>query len=214
VKPFDIVAAFESTIADFAGARYGVAVDSCTSGIFLCCKYLDVKVVQVPQKTYISVPMAIIHAGGKVLFKDVQWKGVYQLQPYPLWDGAKRFQEGMFEGGFHCLSFHVKKHINIGRGGIILTDDLTAVKWLRKARYDGRDGKFYPNERVTSMGWHCYMTPEQAARGLHLFHVRDNNLPDQEEDYPDLRLMPVFQSLKGAVNENSRRNGSACSVSG
>ena len=53
-----------------------------------------------------------------------------------------------------------------------------------------RDG--YSVERVTMVGWQAYMTPEKAARGLHLMdYVQDE--PDQVIEYPDLRLAPVFK---------------------
>lgn len=194
MRAFDVVAEFEKRVADYAGAKHAVAVDCCTSAIFLSCKYLSVAKVVVPAKTYISVPMAVIHAGGSVSFDDIEWRGVYQLSPYLIYDGAKRFRRKMYRGGLHCLSFHAKKILNIGKGGMILTDDEHAADWFRKARYDGREHKVgYSDEKVTMLGWHCYMTPEQAARGLHLLDVLPENVPDQEEDYPDLRKMPVFQ---------------------
>lgn len=193
MNAYGVVAEFERRVAEFSGARYGVAVDCCTSAIFLCCKYLEVDEVVCPARTYISVPMAVLHADGKVRFEDYDWKGVYQLKPYPIYDGAKRFRRAMYRGGYHCLSFHLKKILNIGRGGMILTDDEKALEWFRKARYDGREGKPYDQERVSMLGYHCYMTPEQAARGLALLDVTPPDLPDLTEDYPDLRQMPVFQ---------------------
>lgn len=192
MNAYGVVAEFERRVAEYAGSKYAVAVDCCTSAIFLCCKYRGVRTVVIPARTYISVPMAVIHAGGSVQFRDFDWQGVYELEPYGIYDGAKRFKRGMYRGGLHCLSFHVKKLLNIGRGGMVLTDDEEAAKWLRKARYDGREGKPYPQEKVSMLGYHVYMTPEQAARGLTLLDVLPEDLPDQTEDYPDLREMPVF----------------------
>lgn len=194
MSAYSIVADFERRVADYAGARYGVAVDCCTNALFLACKYVGVNVVTLPARTYVSVPMAVIHAGGCVDFEDYEWSGVYQLRPLQIWDGAKRFQRGMYVGGYHCLSFHLKKHIPIGRGGMILTDDLKAADWFRRARYDGRRGVAYPLESIDMMGWHCTMQPEQAARGLALMDVMPaEGWPDLTEDYPDLRQMPVFR---------------------
>ena len=123
---FAVVEEFERQMASFAGAKHGVAVSSCTDALFLSCKYLTVNhlslPVILPARTYISVPMAIIHAGGKVRFKDYEWDGVYSLDPEPIYDGALRMKRGMFEGGLHCLSFHLRKLLPIGRGGMILTD--------------------------------------------------------------------------------------------
>ena len=36
---------------------------------------------------------------------------------------------------FHCLSFHIRKHIPIGKGGMILTDDKKAYDWFKTLIY-------------------------------------------------------------------------------
>lgn len=195
---FDTVRAFEDTIAEYAGSKYAVAVDSCTNAIFLCCLYCNIKgqEVTIPARTYPSVPCSIIHAGGKVRFKDQKWSGTYRLEPYPIVDGAKRFTKGMYEKGmFHCLSFHARKHLNIGRGGIILTDNEAAVAWFKQARFDGRKECKLENDNFTMLGWNFYMTPEQAARGLWLMMMMADSNADLEEipDYPDLSNYEAYK---------------------
>ena len=109
MNPFKVVSMFEEAVAEYTGAPYAVAVDSCTNALFLCCKYMEVAVVNIPSETYLSVPMSIIHAGGQVVFdkRANKWKGVYQLWPYPIIDAAKRLTSGMYKyGNFMCLSFH------------------------------------------------------------------------------------------------------------
>lgn len=185
-----VVDIFEKKIAQYAGSKYAVTVDCCTNALFLCLKYLKAnKTITIPSRTWISVPCTIIHAGCKVNFEDIEWSGAYQLKPYPVYDGAVRMKKGMFKKNtFHCLSFHIRKHLPIGKGGMILTDDLNAYNWFRTVRYEGRsiseDGINYlpyKDDPIKSMGWNMYMTPEQAARGLELFEVKikDDN-PDQE----------------------------------
>ena len=198
MNAFSVVAQFEERVSRYAGSRYAVATDCCTSALFLSLKFRQSKgqwapYVTLPARTYASVPMAVIHAGMKPRFEDFHWVGTYSLEPMGVIDGAKRFRKGMYDGRLHCLSFHAKKILAIGRGGMILTDEEDAAKWLRKARYDGREGKPYPEEKIDMLGWHCYMTPEQAARGLLLMDILPENPPDHLEDYPDLRTMPVFQ---------------------
>ncbi len=115
---------FEETVAEYTGAKYAVAVDSCTNALFLCCKAVSAYEITPPAKTYLSVPMSCIHAGASVKFEDIDWEGMYQLKPYPIYDAAKRFTSNMYIPGTHmCLSFHIKKHPKIGKGGMILTDD-------------------------------------------------------------------------------------------
>lgn len=198
-NPYQIVREFEGMIAQFSGATYGVAVESCSAAIFLCCEYLKAEEVTIPCFTYPSVPMAIVHAGGKVKFHDRPWHGVYELEPYKIYDGALRFRRNMYEGGYLCLSFHFKKHLPIGRGGMILTNDGEAYKWLKKARFDGRDEVPLNEDFITQLGWNMYLTPEQAARGIALFSViKDKDLPDLDstkQDYPDLSKLEIFQGV-------------------
>ena len=115
--PRDVITMFEDKVAKFAGAKYGVAVDCCSHGLFLSLKfYKDVlkmknEFVEIPSYTYCSVPMQIKHAGFNPKFKDIQWSGVYQLKPFDIWDGAVRWTKGMYKGGFHIVSFQLKKRI-------------------------------------------------------------------------------------------------------
>jgi len=177
-----VIRQFEETIAKHCGAPYGIAVESCTAALFLCCLYLKVKEVTIPKKTYFSVPMSIIHAGGYVKYEDLDWTGAYQLKPYPIIDSAMRFKKNMcIPGTFHCLSFHYAKHIPIGRGGMILTDDEVAAAWFRVMRNDGRREIPKEKDNVKLFGWNFYMTPEQAARGLSLYYWRIFNHKDPED---------------------------------
>jgi dTDP-4-amino-4,6-dideoxygalactose transaminase len=196
LHPFDTVRNFEKALAEYAGSKYAVAVDSCTSALLLACAYLKVEEVVIPKRTYPSVPCSIIHAGGWVKFEDLEWSGIYQLKPYPIYDGAKRFRRNMYvPGSLHCLSFHAKKLLPIGRGGAILTDDPEAVEWFKVASFDGRHpGVPLAEDKFDMIGWNVYMGPEQAARGhLMLSMTKDEN-EDQEENppYPDLSQFEIF----------------------
>ena len=185
----DVIRQFENTIAKHCGAPYAIAVESCTSALFLSCLYLKVKEVTIPKKTYFSVPMSIIHAGGKVKYVNKKWEGAYYLRPYPIVDSAMRFKKDMYyPGTFHCLSFHYAKHLPIGRGGMILTDNKKAANWFRLMRNDGRREIPKEKDRVRLIGYNQYMTPEQAARGLSLFYWRaiGKDLPDLEMTHGDI----------------------------
>ena len=209
-NPFKLVQMFEDEVADYTGAPYAVSVDNCTNAIFLCLRYIKEKnfiekaePVTIPSKTYLSVPQSIIHAGFLPVFdtrpETNDWKGVYQLKPYPIMDAAKRFTSGMYvPGNFMCLSFHIKKHLKIGKGGMILTDDIEAVKWFKKARYEGRSEKLYHEDDIDSLGWNMYMTPQQAAHGLSLMQNYPLHVPDlgENDGYRDLTDFSVFKNHK------------------
>ena len=196
--PRDVVDIFEKKVAEFAGSKYAVSVDCCSHGLFLALKYLNAKgTIIIPSHTYASVPMQILHAGCRVAFEDFEWSGIYQLKPYAIWDGAVRWQKGMYKGGLQIVSFQIKKRVPIGRGGMILTDDSEAYRWLKKASYDGRDlNTYYPDDDFEFAGWHYYMTPEDAARGILLM----DQVPEWNEDtgnhttYSDLSAKTIFRN--------------------
>jgi len=214
--PYQVVRDFEAELCRYTGSRFAVTMTSCTMALLLACFWdakcrasefdglrINIEVIrrilefEIPRRTYVSVPMSIIHAGGKVAFRDEEWSGAYQLKSSPVWDSARRFTSGMYVAGqFQCLSFHPSKILGLsGHGGAILHNDPEADEWLRKARYDGRTEGLAPkDDKFTMFGWHCYMAPETAAQGL----VRLKLLPDHNDDlpnsdYPDLSKMEIFQ---------------------
>ena len=196
--PWDVVDLFEKKMAEYAGSKYAVAVDNCTDAMFLCLKYLkaDGEVI-LPKRTYVSVPCTVIHAGCQVKFEDIKWSGAYQLTPYPVYDGATRMRKGMYApGSYYCISFHRRKHIPIGKGGMILTDDKEAYEWFKVARYEGRHMEnLYKDDYFEVIGWNMYMPPEQAAEGLELFKDIDDHNDDLESSgvHKDLSLYPIYE---------------------
>ena len=204
MSDIDIINEFEDTIAKYASSKYGIAVSSCTNAIFLSLHYLkwlgvikNGDTITIPKQTYMSVPMTLINLGFKVKFVDVKWSGMYRLHPTPVYDSATRFTKDMYvKDSLYCLSFQYRKHLPIGRGGMILTDSKQASDWLRSARFNGRtEGKSQADDEFIIRGWNMYMMPEQAARGLTLFSI----LPDKNKDcanwndYPDMSTQNIFK---------------------
>lgn len=192
-NPYEVVRHFESMVATYAGAPYAIALDTCTDALFLACKYLQVEEVIIPCRTYISVPCSIMHAGGKVIFRDYDWRGSYYLDPYPIIDSSCRFTSGMYQAGTHyCVSFQYRKHLPIGRGGMILTDDLEAVEWYKLARFNGRHEVPLIEDVPVMVGWNCYMDPERAVRGMTLMMQMSKVNADLEFVYPDLSTFGLY----------------------
>jgi dTDP-4-amino-4,6-dideoxygalactose transaminase len=199
--PFDVVRRFEESLCEYTGAKYAVTTSSCTMAILIALAHHFTdkdkwRTIEIPKRTYVSVPMSIIHAGGKVKFRDEFWRGAYCLVPTPVWDCARRFTSGMFvPGQMQCVSFHWCKILGIQQGGAILHDNPYADAWLRRARFDGRRENVRPaDDDFDMIGWHCYLSPEIAAEGL----VRLSFLPKHNADlpndpYPDLSQMKIFQ---------------------
>lgn len=202
MNPYTVVEELEKRIADFCGAPHAVAVESGSAAIFLSLMYVKfnvtpIRTTRIPKYTYPSVPCSIIHAGGNVLFENTEWKGEYQLFPYPIWDAALRFKKKMFHGGLQCLSMHIKKRLNVGRGGIILCESEFVAQWLKRARFDGRNPIPLKEDNFNQLGWNMYLEPSNAARAIQIFEtLRNKRLPDlkvEEQGYPDLSKFPIYQ---------------------
>lgn len=210
-----ITADFEEALCKYTRAPYAVALDNASNALFLALKYEfhnfskygHNPVITIPSRTYPSVPCEIIHAGGYVKFRPVKGNtisGVYELKPTNVIDSALRFTSDMYNPGTHmCLSFTGPyKHLKLGKGGAILTDNEHAYKWFKKARFSGRDECSYFDDDFDKnpvIGWNFYMMPEIAARGLLLmsqFYERDGtpkSNPDLELPYPDLSKFNIYK---------------------
>ena len=203
--PWDAIGIFESKICKYTGAKHAIAVDSCSSALFLSMKYLDVRAISIPNQTYISVPMmAKMHSSTcKVNFCDTTWKKWYSLNPISdndldIIDCAVTLEKNMYQrNSLQCISFQHRKPLKIGKGGMILTDDDDASEWLRKASYDGRDRtKLFKDDVIDMIGYHMYMTPEDGARGVLLF---DEYTAQRNEigsiDYPNISKFKAFENF-------------------
>lgn len=202
MNPYTVVHSLEESLAEYAGSRYAVCLESGSAAILLSLMWFKERngslgTVTCPKRTYPSIPCSILLMGGKVQFTDEDWHGVYQLNPYPIVDGALRFKRGMYSPGtFHMVSMHIRKHIPVGRGGAILLDDKDAYEWLKRARFDGRDPVPLLQDNFTQLGFNMYMEPANAARGLQLLQaLGDRELEDlkvESQGYPDLSKFPIY----------------------
>lgn len=192
------VAEFEQKIATFYNAKYAVAVDCCTHAIELCLRVVEPKfMVTCPKHTYLSVPMTFEKLGLKWNFNTMQWKDYYYIGGTNIVDAAVYWkQNGYIPDTMMCLSFQFKKHLSLGRGGMILLDNEEQYQLLKKLRYDGRDDdKPWAEQDIDTMGYHYYMTPETAQTGIYRFAVAETKTARQWTylDYPDLSKMKVFK---------------------
>ena len=195
----EFIREFEQRMAEYTGANHAVAVDSGSNAIFLVIKYLGYTgEIDVPKQTYMSVPMSIINAGAKPIFKNVEWSGEYKLNQINTIDACGGIDMGGYveRDCFYTLSFQEKKQLSIGKGGMILTDDEEAAKTLRRMAFDGRDYMLGANEDDgIIIGYHMNMTPEQASKGLlklnGMYHTPHVN-PHGYWTYRDLTKMECF----------------------
>lgn len=204
-----VIELFERTVARYVGAAYGIAVSSNTNGIFLALQYLLHRgrlqagsAIDVPRRTYLSVPMSIIHAGFKIRFVNTPWRGYYRLAPTNIYDAATAFFRNMCADhprAMFVLSFQYRKSLPIGKGGMIMTNDKQARDYLVKARFNGRPSA---GGKPAFIGWNMYLTPEQAGRGLTLLEGMDlknskitsTRFSDGSSSYPDISAWKIWHS--------------------
>lgn len=194
-SPWHQVEEFEKDLCEFTNSPFCVTVDSCTNAIFLSLIYnkqfnlLKNQKIIVPEQTYISVPMQVKNAGLIPVLKPIKWFGFYLLENTNIIDSAQKFEKNMYiPDTLQCLSFQFKKHLPIGRGGAILTDNVNAYMWLLKARHDGRNmyKEFGKIENINTIGYHCPLLPYEAVKGRELLfndNLTGNNTQGNYNNY-------------------------------
>ena len=194
---FEIINQFESTIAEYYGAKYAVATDCCTHALELCLRIVNPKSTSCPKHTYLSVPMTLEKLNFNWQFRNEHWNNFYYLENTPIIDAAVLWGEKTYiPNTMMCLSFQYRKHLSLGRGGMILLDDKVIYDRLVKLSYDGRSrNASWAEQSIDLIGYHYYMTPETAKLGLEKFKVTKNIVSRQWSylDYPDLSQLPVFE---------------------
>lgn len=196
---FDVIERFESEVSGFFGAKHGIAVDCCTHAIELCLRYKGATAINVPKHTYISVPFLAKKLGIELQWRDENWEDYYTVwenHHTKIIDAAVLWRKDSYiPGTFMCLSFQYRKHLSLGRAGMILTDDVNAAVELKKMSYDGRLPNIpWRDQNISSMGYHYYMTPETAQLGLDKLPAAIASQPAKwtVNDWPDLTKMNIF----------------------
>lgn len=194
---FNTVTEFENKVANFFGAKFAIAVDSCTHGVELCLRYTKAETIVCPKRTYLSIPFLSYKLGIKLEWKDQNWLDYYYLTPNII-DAAVLWKANSYiPDTFMSLSFQYQKHLSLGRGGMILTDNEEAATELKKMSYDGRLPNIpWRDQNISTIGYHYYMTPETAQLGLDKLDKAIETTPRQwvVTDWPDLTQMTVFKN--------------------
>jgi len=196
---FNVVTKFEEKIAGFFGSPYAIAVDSCTHGIELCIRYTKTQTINSPHRTYLSIPFLAHKLNIELLWQDIDWENYYYVTKNII-DAAVLWKKNSYiPNTFMCISFQYQKHLSLGRGGIILTDNKNAAEQLKKMSYDGRLPNIpWREQNIDTVGYHYYMTPETAQLGLNKLEEKINTEPRKWtiNDWPDLTQMSIFKNGK------------------
>ena len=187
---FDFVDIFENKLAQYTGFKYAVCTDCCTNAILIALEMLrylkkisKYDIIDVTKYTYMSIPMTLKNNGWHIQLTDDKWIKKYQLGVSKVFDAATDFHENMHteydNNSIVCISFQQKKRLSLGRGGCILTDDKKYFTLLKRLIYDGRDRHLSDKDEISYnskdilCGYHCYMEPDKAAKGILLLNQKE-----------------------------------------
>tara|TARA_B110000285_G_C14934945_1_gene519127 strand:- start:233 stop:829 length:597 start_codon:yes stop_codon:yes gene_type:complete len=194
---FQNVTKLEKKLAKFYNAPYAVAVDCCTHGVELCLRYSKDKAITVPKRTYLSIPFLAHKLNIELKWKDEDWIDYYYLTDRVIDAAVLWKKDSYIPGTFMNISFQFQKHLSLGRGGVILTDSKEAAEQLKMMTYDGRIPDVpWRNQNINTIGYHYYMTPETANKGLLKWDEAVKTQPKQwvVSDWPDLTQMDIFKN--------------------
>jgi perosamine synthetase len=212
------VARFEELFAERVGARYGVAVSSCTTALHLALLLAGVEPgdeVICPSYSFIATANAVLYAGGTPVFGDID-EATWNLDPRdalaritprtrvvmpvhqvglaadleafaPLRPRVSIVEDAACaigstyrgqpigsHGHITCFSFHPRKTLSTGEGGMITTDDLEIAERARRLRSHGasvsaherHQSKGIVFEQYAELGYNYRLSDILAAVGL------------------------------------------------
>ncbi len=150
---------FEERFADFCGVKYAVATNSGTSSIEIILRAIGVEgsTVIVPSNTYMATPIAVVKAGGRVIFAECR-RDDFQLDPDDIEGKIQSDTKGVIIvhiGGIISPHFDRIKEICEKRGLFLIEDAAHA----HGATIDGRMAgslafagsfSFYPTKVLTT----------------------------------------------------------------
>lgn len=195
---FEIISEFEKKISSFFGSKFAVATDSCTHGIELCLRHTMANKIVVPKRTYLSVPFLANKLNIELEWKDESWVDYYYVTENIIDAAVLWKKDSYISNTFMCISFQYQKHLSLGRGGVILTDNEESADILKKMSYDGRIPNIpWRDQDIECYGYHYYMTPETAKLGLEKLPKAIQDKPRQwvVKDWPDLTKMKIFKKV-------------------
>lgn len=170
---------FEEKIAEFVGAKYAVSFNSATSAIFLLLlgKNITVKVPSIIPPVVVN---AIITSGNKYEFyDDIKWVGdsyiLHTFDDYKVVDSAQKLEKNQFKNECNpndlmIFSFYPTKPIGSCDGGMIVSDDLDKILFLKEMALNGMSFSENNWERkIKFPGYKMYMNSIQCDIALKNF---------------------------------------------
>jgi dTDP-4-amino-4,6-dideoxygalactose transaminase len=187
---------FEDKFAEYVGAKYAIATNSCTSALDIAVQVAPLgEEVSVSPFTFVSSALAILRAGKKVKFVDIDTKSYCtpNADIQVLYAGndsgegiiydMAHFGGGKHKGLISCWSFQARKNLPTGDGGMITTNDealykrMKALSWcgIDKSTLDRSKDSYSWDYDIQEVGFKADMTDIVATIGLEQLKFLDIN---------------------------------------
>lgn len=187
----------EEKWAEFTGAKYAVALNSCTAALDIACRIIDLpEEVTVSAFTFVSSALAPLNAGHKIKFVDIDEKtlctkkaDIQVLYAGNIAGSGKIYDMAHCGGAKHkgkiaCWSFHAVKNLPAGDGGMLtmnskrLYERAKAMAWcgINKSTFQRSGKKYSWDYQITEQGLKAHMNDLTACIALeHLKLLKDRN---------------------------------------
>lgn len=188
---------FEEKYAEYVGAKYAVATNSCTAALDIAVRVAPLgDTVSVSAFTFVSSAQCILNAGKKVRFIDIdEYSHCTPKADIQVLYAGNDFGEGIIydmahsggeqhKGLISCWSFHAVKNLPTGDGGMLTTNDpeiyrrAKAISWcgIDKTTFDRSKDTYSWDYNITELGLKANMNDITAVIGLEqLKKLKENN---------------------------------------
>jgi len=201
------VSQLEKEISGFVGAKYGLALNSATSAIFLSLLNLNTTVT-IPSIIPPVVANAILTSGNKLKFNDnTEWVGhsyeLYSSENFKIIDSAQQIEEGQFTKSCNpqdlmIFSFYPTKPISGCDGGMIVSDDYDKISHIRTMSLNGMTfSQDNWNRKIKNIGYKMYMNSIQAD-------IISKNFKEYSNKIEKLDAIREFYNEKFNMQQTSR----------
>jgi dTDP-4-amino-4,6-dideoxygalactose transaminase len=197
---------FENSFAEYVGAKYACSINSATNAIFLLFLNKGIT-VDVPSMIPPVVLNALVTSGNKINFvDDTDWIGgsylLHQFEDYKIIDSAQRVDKDQFKNEANdedimFFSFYPTKPVGSCDGGMIVSNDLKKIEWIREAVMNGMSYSDNNWERTIKFpGYKMYMNSIQCF-------IANENLNKLESNKYDLKIVRDYYNAELSLNNNS-----------
>ena len=166
----------EQTLCNYVGAKYGCAMNSASSIIFLAMlrhsSRYSFNVIKIPSLIPPVVLNSIINAERKYEFvDDVNWVGndyvLFKDHNIKIIDSAQKLRKNQFlneePNTLMFFSFYPTKPLGGSDGGLIVSNNYDMIKWFKEASLNGMEySENNWDRKIKFPGWKMYMNSIQA----------------------------------------------------